>query len=58
MRKALVVLTICSVLVLGGLVTTYIYLNYTARGTYENGIFVNKEVKDLYETDYCLHQTV
>lgn len=53
MKRVWVILTLCCVVIIGGIITTYLYLNYADYITYQNGIFVNGEGNDSYEaTDY------
>ncbi len=58
MKKILFILTACGILVIGGLITSYIYFNYTDYITYQNGIFVSKEVDNCNEATSCLYQTL
>ena len=58
MKKALLVITICSILVAGGIVTTYMYLHYADCSTYQNGIFVGREVTQFYEAANGLYKGV
>ncbi|WP_171903739.1 hypothetical protein [Cellulosilyticum sp. I15G10I2] len=58
MKKALFILTVCGVLILGGLITKYIYLNFTEYATYQNGIFVMKEEGNINETARYLYKTL
>ncbi len=44
MKKVLFIITVCGVLALGGIITSYFYFHYTDYVTYQNGIFVSKEV--------------
>ncbi|MDF2612837.1 MAG: hypothetical protein K0S71_623 [Clostridia bacterium] len=58
MKKAIFIITICSLIVIGGILTTYMYLNYADYITYQNGIFVSKEGVSLYETANCLYKSI
>lgn len=58
MKKVLFIITICSIVVIGGILTTYMYLNYADYITYQNGIFVNREGIDLYEATDHLYQSL
>jgi len=56
MKKVLFIITICSIVVIGGILTTYMYRNYADYITYQNGIFVDREGIDSYETANYLYQ--
>ena len=42
MKRVILIITICSILVIGGIITTHIIKNYPNYGTYQNGIFVSR----------------
>ena len=58
MKKALFILTVCGVLIIGGLITRYIYFNYTEYATYQNGIFVSREAGNDHEAASGVYQTI
>lgn len=58
MKKMIFFLVLCGVLVAGGITATYAYLHYTDCSTYQNGIFVSRDVNGADETADCLYKSL
>lgn len=53
MKKFVLLVTFCTLIIIGGMITTYIYMSMQDHMVYKNSLFVSKEVSPLYgDTSY------